>query len=262
MNLSQTSQYDTFAMDYHWLYSDVVLSGEPFVAENRGILDRLSPDAEVLDCSCGIGVHALALARHGVSVRGADASPEMVKQARERAILEQADVCFTTASWRDLPAAYGREFDLVFCCGNSIGHCRNEGEMLASLEGMRGVMKDDGLLVLNSRNWEKLRTDRPRFQTMGIRIRNGIRCIPLYVWSFPSTWEKDHVIEVVLLFDDDGRVSHRSYRISYFPFLQSQLIERLQRVGFCNIESDYTDASDVYTIRARRGRQPDRTRLL
>ena len=60
--MSTESEYDTFALDYHWLYSDTVLSGERFLEGHAHILKAQPPQATILDCACGIGVHSLALA--------------------------------------------------------------------------------------------------------------------------------------------------------------------------------------------------------
>ena len=127
--------------------------------------------------------------------------------------------------------------------------------MVASLRGIRAVLKDGGRLVLDSRNWEKLRRDRPRFQVMGVRDRAGVRCTPLYVWSFPDRWEVAHMIEVVLIFDEQGRTSCRSYPVTYYPFRFDALLERLSRAGFVDVQSDYASDVDSYVVTAtvRRG---------
>jgi len=246
-------QYDSFAADYHWLYSDRVLSGDPFIEENRAHLDGLPADAAILDCACGIGVHALALARHGFSVQGTDASPGMVRQAAGRAEHESVGIRYQPVSWEDLPSSFGRQFDVAFCCGNSIGHCRDNAELVSSLKGIRGVLRDKGLLVLDSRNWDKLRHDKPRFNTMQLRVRDGIRCVPLYVWNFPSTCHEQHMIEVVFILETEGRISHRSYQITYFPFSHEQVVRGLRQAGFADVDSDYDPTKDMYTLRARRG---------
>ena len=62
-------EYDAFASDYHWLYSDRVLSGDPFLDGYAHVLRSLPPQARILDCACGIGIHSLALARRGYDVR-------------------------------------------------------------------------------------------------------------------------------------------------------------------------------------------------
>ncbi len=248
-----TDQYDAFASDYHWLYSDHVLSGEPFIDRYSDMLSTLAPGAEILDCACGIGVHSLALSRHGYSVKGSDASRGMVDEASRRAEAEGLDVEFTACSWADLPGEFTEEFDVLFCYGNAIGHCRNEEEMAASLHGMREVLKKGGTLVIDSRNWEKVNRERPRFQTMRTRVRDGNRCLPLYVWNFPPEWHEAHVIELVLLFEKEDHTDIRCYPITYFPFRHADLVARLEKAEFKDIESDFDEAEDSYCVIARKG---------
>jgi len=55
--------------------------------------------------------------------------------------------------WEHLPRMLERKFALAVCCGNAIGHCRDRQEMLRSLCGIREVLVEGGLLVLDTRNW-------------------------------------------------------------------------------------------------------------
>ena len=68
MNTVATDEYDAFASDYHFLYSDRVLSGARFLEGYAEVLQSLPPRARILDCACGIGIHSLALARRGYDV--------------------------------------------------------------------------------------------------------------------------------------------------------------------------------------------------
>ena len=255
MNAVTTEEYDAFASDYHWLYSDRVLSGDPFVESYGTLLRSLPPQARILDCACGIGIHSLALARHGYDVRGADASAGMVAEARRRAALEGLEVEFAKCSWADLPKKFTERFDLVFCYGNAIGHCRTPEETVASLCGMRAVLKPGGVLALDSRNWEKVRRERVRFYPMPMRVRDGSRCFLLYIWNFPPRWQDPHLIELVLLFPEEARTHHRSYPITYYPFHYKDLVIRLREAGFQEIPSDFDDAKDAYTVIARTDNQ-------
>ena len=250
---SSASQYDSFAADYHWLFSDSVLTGEPFYEEHKELLESLKPGSQILDCACGIGVQALALARHGYCIQGSDASESMIAQANKRARSARIEVPFAACSWKGLPYNFGREFDAVFCCGNAIGHCTDEAEMIDSLAGTFAVLKDGGLLVVNSRNWEKLRAERPRFHAMSVRNRNGQRCIPLYVWNFPQQWHEPHVVEVVLIFEQQGRTTYRGHEVTYFPFHVEDLVARMRAVGLVDVETDYDQAKDGYRVTGRRG---------
>ncbi len=76
--------YAGFAEDYHWLVPDEMERGDWFVRQHKDILDALSPDATILDCACGTGIEAIALANHGFHVWASDGSDAMVSQARRR----------------------------------------------------------------------------------------------------------------------------------------------------------------------------------
>jgi hypothetical protein len=89
---SEKSQYDEFAVDYHWLYSDHVSSGKPALQGNDDVLRDAGPKARILDCSCGIGTFAVALAKLGYEVSGSDGSPGMIEQASLAARNANVDV--------------------------------------------------------------------------------------------------------------------------------------------------------------------------
>jgi SAM-dependent methyltransferase len=245
-------EYDAFAADYAWLLSDERLTGEPFVAAHKELLEALPPGAKLLDCACGIGVQALALARHGHRVWGTDASAGMIAQAQRRAREAGLDLPLATCRWEELPRRFPEPFDLAFCCGNAIGHCRDADEMLRSLRGIHSVLKDDGRLVLDSRNWEKMWDDRQRFHTFGVRVRHGVRGIPLCVWTYPERWGEPFLVEVVVLLEQDGRVTLRSYPVTYYPFRLDELLSRLADAGFGDVATTYAEGEAGYTVTARR----------
>jgi len=244
-------QYDSLAEDYDWLFSDRTLTGEPQVGELQPILERLPPGARILDSACGTGLVAFALARHGFRVRGTDASVGMITSSRRNATGAAIQVPFDPCRWEDLPGPIDERFDLVLCGGNAIGHCRDEAEMLRSLRGLRRVLADGGLLVVDSRNWEKLRRERVRFTHFGQRLRDGIRCVPVYVWTFPEEPTAPHTIDVLLVLEQGGNITLRSYPITYYPFRYDELAARLTRAGFTDLETDFAADQATYHVVAR-----------
>ncbi len=53
----------------------------------------------VLDVACGIGRHAVLLAKAGYRVEGVDISPAFVREARRYARAEGVDACFTVGDF-------------------------------------------------------------------------------------------------------------------------------------------------------------------
>lgn len=120
--------------------------------------------------------------------------------------------------------------------------------MLRSLQGMRAVLREGGRLVIESLNWEKLHADRVRFTHFGLRERGGIRCIPLYVWNFGYEFHEPLVVEVVLVFEQQGKVRLQTYEIAYQPFHTEQLHSLLEQAGFSDLTTDWTSPNSYRVV--------------
>ncbi len=242
------TQYDELACDYHWLYSDRGLTGEPAIEENEDVLRPIGKEMRILDCSAGIGTLTLALARRGFRVIGTDASKGMIDQAVSAAERAGLNVPLLRSTWEELPEHFAEEFDLVFCLGNSLGHCRDSEEMLRSLRGMRKVLRSGGRLIVQSRNWEYLRKEKKPVTCFQWRKRAGLRCLPIYVWNFPESFDAKHTIEIIFVFDARGQASIRSYPIAYYPFRFGQLANCLKSAGFAAFQSNFKENDAEYRL--------------
>lgn len=248
-----TEEYDDVAAIYEWLFDDDLLTGEPFLPPYEHVLARLTPGARVLDCACGIGVEAIAIARRGFDVAGTDISPGMVEQARRRGREAGVDVQWRVSAWEDLPEHLDGGYDLVICKGNSLVHAGGRQRTIAALQAMWRMLSPGGELVIGTRNFEHLRAERPHIEVWPVRVhRDGITCITMYVWQIPDAWDQPHVTDLVFVFDDGTNVTHRVNRISFVPFRSDELADWLRAAGFDDIHSDRTDEHPRYTVTARR----------
>lgn len=73
---------------------------------------ELEPGDEVLDVACGTGNLALPAARAGATVAGVDIAPNLIAQAKARAVEEQQSILFDVGDAEALPYA-DQEFDLA-----------------------------------------------------------------------------------------------------------------------------------------------------
>src|SRR5436190_15455930 len=80
----------------------------------------LKPGARVLDSPCGFGRHAVAFARLGFKVTGADFNETELGRAREAARAAGVVVDFVDADMRDTD--FGSEFDLAVNLEQSVGY--------------------------------------------------------------------------------------------------------------------------------------------
>jgi ubiquinone/menaquinone biosynthesis C-methylase UbiE len=99
-----------WARHYDKLTWVLTLGRERAVRERLVEIAALAPGEVVLDVGCGTGSLAVAAKRRvgaSGSVRGLDASPEMIEQARRKAAREGLDIAFDVARAEALPLADG-----------------------------------------------------------------------------------------------------------------------------------------------------------
>jgi SAM-dependent methyltransferase len=254
--------YSDLAHDYEWLFPDAAVGGRGAVgAMSRGskdlleaVLETLPPGAQVLDCSCGIGADAIALVRRGFTVTAADGSPSMVAETRRRSRQFGIRMTVLQSRWQDLPQRVPGAFKLALCLGNSIVHADTKSNMIAALEGIKKVLGPDGVLVVDSRNWELLYESRPRVVTGSHVIeRQGLRCSSLYVWTIPDDFNAPCRAEIVLLFEDaSSALTHRRYVIDFTPFRYKDLTDAIHSSGFIVNYDSYRPDSPFYAVVAAR----------
>lgn len=157
----------------------------------------------------------------------------MVAQARRLFADSGAEAKIEQCTWDSLANVFPAGYDAVFCTGNSISHSGGEAGMVAAFAGMSAVLHSGGVVVLESRDWERLYAERPRLEVRDhVAVRDGVRGLSLFVWTVPETWGEPCTAEVVLLLDDGERLAHRLVELRFTPYRRAELTERLERTGF------------------------------
>jgi len=170
-----SSCINALAMSKHWTDSMFIDHGDIFVrfleaalprteAQTAGIC-RIFSDAsvsegsKVLDLSCGIGRHSVALAQRGFDVTGIDISPANIRRAEQRAKENavESKTRFIVGDIRrlleHLPAAKNR-FDAFISMFTSIGYWDEETDRSILSQALELTTKG-GLLILDvsNRDW-------------------------------------------------------------------------------------------------------------
>jgi SAM-dependent methyltransferase len=247
--------YDTLAGVYEWLVPEPLLTPEGSVAAFASVVDTLRPGARVLDCAAGTGRLAVGLALRGFDVVASDASPAMIERTQRLASDHRVDVPAVACSWEQLPdQGWADVFDAVFCVGNSLTHAAGRAGRRAALGAMAGVLRDDGLMVVTSRNWERLRQQRSRLQVADqLTERDGKRGLVIHAWTIAQSWNEPHYLDVaVALVDHAGGVTTHSERLQFWPFTRHTLDEDLRAAGLTPASSTSIYDSERYLITARR----------
>ncbi|HYM58954.1 MAG TPA: class I SAM-dependent methyltransferase [Solirubrobacteraceae bacterium] len=236
---------------------DALLTPEGCVAAFSDVVDELRPGARVLDCAAGIGQLAVGLALRGFDVAASDANGAMIERIRTLAARHGAALEATTCEWENLTRqGWGEAFDAVFCVGNSLTHATGQAGRRAALAAMGGVLCEGGLVVVTSRNWERLRDERPGLLVADrLAERDGSEGLVVHAWTIPDAWEETHLFEIaVAVIDEAGGVTTRSERLPFWPFTHRTLEGDLRAAGLAPVTSTYAEDVERYVVTARRGR--------
>jgi SAM-dependent methyltransferase len=244
--------YDVLAGVYEWLVPDHLLTPQGAVAAFAEVVDTLDRGARVLDCAAGTGQFAVGLALRGFEVVACDASEAMVERTRLLAGQHGADLVALRCQWEQLTAR--EPFDAVFCVGNSLTHAAGADGRRAALLAMAGVLRVGGLLVVTSRNWERVRAAGSGLQVADRLVeRDGERSLVIYSWTLADDWDDPHFLDVaVARWDDAGDVTNRGERLTFWPFRARQLDDELRAAGLQPESTTYTEQTDRYRVTARR----------
>lgn len=246
--------YDDLAEVYDWLVPEAMLTPEGSLAAFADVVETLPVGTRVLDCAAGTGQFAVGLALRGFDVVASDASPAMIERTRTLADRYGVDLVATTCAWEGLPAQdWSGSFDAVFCIGNSLTHAAGRAHRLAALTAMAGVLTDGGLLVVTSRNWERVRAAGSGLQVADHLVeRHGQPALVIHSWTIADDWDDRHTLDVaVARADAGGRVTTATERLSFWPFRHDELHGELATAGLRVESSSYSDGTDRYRITAR-----------
>ncbi len=231
--LSSESFYDRLARLYDIMnYWKARLAYEgPFI---RQVLDEHGA-RRVLDAACGTGQHTLALRQWGYDAAGADASPQMIRQAQANAAAARADAPFIVAAFDGLPQVPGAPFDAVLCLGNSLPHVENTRALDAALDGMARALRPGGVLMLHNLNYDRRWVQRPRFLKLDAGVLDGRETL---VWRM-ADYGKSTVTFHTALFqkDAEGCWSVEVDSTPQIPLFRADLEARLHRLGFENVRA-------------------------
>jgi len=203
-------------------------------SEGNFVIDTLKERGvkKVLDVATGTGFHSVRLLKAGFEVVSVDGSAHMLAKAFENAKRHGYILRTVLADWRFLNRDVHGEFDAIICMGNSFTHLFNERDRRKALAEYYAMLKHDGVLVLDQRNYDAI-------------LDHGYKSKHTYHYCGEDvTAEPEHV--------DDGLARFKyifpdksEYHLNMFP-LRKEYVKRLMvEVGFQHIET-YGDYQETY----------------
>ena len=135
-------------------YFDAFNINETTDAKNAAIEKLLKGQnvKSVLDMTCGTGSQVFHLEKNGYKVTGSDFSPELLKQAREKAKAAKLDIKFIDGDMRKLKVGH---FDAVITMFNAVWHLTKAGFSKA-IKNIGNNLKDGGIYIFDIFNLNAL----------------------------------------------------------------------------------------------------------
>lgn len=193
----------------------------------------------VLDVACGTGRHALALARRGYDVVGADLSAAMIERARENAAAlgdAAGQARFVVAGFGDLSGAgLGSGVDALVCLGSSLPHVLTEADLLATLVDWHAVLRPGGLALVQNRNMDAVLARCDRWMPVQQRAAGDREWLFMRFYDFDESGLTFNVVTLERCAGEPWRQRVDATRLA--PWRREQLVAAFTRAGFGDIAS-------------------------
>jgi len=256
MTAKAEQDYNKMSWLYNALYGEMPierLMQLDYVKNHNKLLRSYDEkDLSILDSACGNGVQATALALKGYDVTATNISSEMVNFTREFAKKHNVKISTAVKAWCELPATFKEQFNIVFCTGNSIVHSANADERKMNLTSLTQVLKTQGTLVVETRNWDKIIMEDKRFTVYDKTLYKDKEYIPLYHWKMNGM---EHEAEVEILFqeiDGDNHVRIYESSLRFTPFRYMDLLAVMRNLGLEIVRDTFDKECDWYLIYGRK----------
>ncbi len=237
------ASFGDIATDFDQLFDDfdelIRLEGETLwrILSPRGV-------STVLDCACGTGMQAIALARLGYGVSASDISTKCLAMVRDKAAKQGLTICTKRADFRTLHPWRGTQFDAVVAMGNSLPMLQQPEEVDQALRSMRRLLRPGAPVIVSVRDYSVLRDAQETQMPRIFRMRNGN---PEWVMDLRLFGTRN--VRVVTLFVTSiaGRWRLKSFVKPYLYLPAEDVRKKMEAAGFSGVKLLDLSASRPYT---------------
>lgn len=227
--------YDDMSKNYHLIFDnwDIAMEKQARVLQLHISNFFENSDVSILDCTCGIGTQTIGLGTLGYKVTGTDISPNAIERAIKESRARNLDIEYHVLDIRRI-SALGRSFEVIISIDNSLPHLIDDEEIFNALKAVRSCLKDEGVFIATTRDYDALIKERPDMTPPCFRRDDSGDWITCQVWN----WVSQNVYEVHqhITTKTDGRWLHH-HTVTLYRALQRSELEYFSReVGFKNVQ--------------------------
>jgi ubiquinone/menaquinone biosynthesis C-methylase UbiE len=196
-----------------------------------------SETGAVLDCSCGTGSQAIALAKLGWQVTATDISEASLAVARQRAKMDDVQVTWGICDMRNLGQRFDAQFDWVVTC-YGLYEITDDADIQRAVDGMYTALKPGGKCYIRLRDMDALLEEKPRYEFRGeVRTSHG-RVFCIEDWEYES---ETHATQIYVFLTEDEQCDDwcrwhtEAVGTRKRAICQSELVQFLMQAGFEDI---------------------------
>jgi glycine/sarcosine N-methyltransferase len=182
-----------------------------------------------LDVACGTGLHAIALAKLGIQVIGADISDVMLDKARAHAQEFGVQIPWVQASMQELRPQIQEHYEAILCLGNSIPHLLQPADLDAACTNFYDLLSSGGILVLQLLNYQRILAVQDRI--VGIHRQGDTVYVRFYDFQ-----PNQVVFNVLTAHFHHETCSHSLHSTPLYPYRQDELTHSLSQHDFTDFE--------------------------
>merc|ERR1711916_250543 len=186
----------------------------------------------VLDVATGTGFHSVQLLRAGFEVTSVDGNANMLAKAFENAKRRGFILRTIHADWRWLTRHVHEKYDAIICLGNSFTHLFSERDRRRALAEFYAVLRHDGFLVLDQRNYDSILDEGFRSKHTYYYCGEDVRAEPEHVDSGLARFRYS--------FPDGSK-----YHLNMFPLRRDYTRKLATDVGFQEVTT-YGDFQETF----------------
>lgn len=158
-----TNYYNYFATRYKYILPDLendILTEGPVL---KNIFERYAERTvcNVLDCTCGIGVQTISLAKVGLNVVGSDISSKELDIARKESENRNLRIPYFVADCRKLEDTFEQQFDAIISIDSALNHLLCQEDITTALRSIYDRLFTGGIFIASFRNYDEMLKQKP-----------------------------------------------------------------------------------------------------
>ncbi|MCT4566040.1 MAG: methyltransferase domain-containing protein [Maledivibacter sp.] len=189
---------------------------------------RFKDRKNILDLAAGTGNYSIALSKLGFNVVAVDLDEEMIRKIEAKNKEEKTSVKPHKLDMKNIQGLEDYQFDGIICIGNSLVHLDNMGEIKRVLEEMYKLLNDNGVVILQIVNYDRVLKNNVKELPLIDRSEYGVRFIRKY-----DLEEGKILFKTKLIIDNE-----KSYEncVKLYPLKSKELFNMLKVIGFKDIK--------------------------